>query len=355
MNSVLGEGQFGENHWQLSRAKQLYYQAVRPILPAAMRAALRTWLLSRAQPGAGLNWPVEDRYVRFMTDMLAQVMTTNQWNEIPHINFWPDGKRFAFVITHDIETDLGQKFVREIADLDAKYGFHSSFNFIPEKYPVDFELMDELKQRGFEVGVHGLTHDGRLFSSRAVFDARARKINGYLSQWHAAGFRSPMTHRNPEWMQALEMEYDLSFFDTDPYEPISGGTMSIWPFQVGRFVELPYTLVQDHTLMDTLGETTPRLWLEKIAYIRKNCGMALLNAHPDYLRKPAYLAIYADFLRQVSEMPDSWHALPGEVARWWRKRAQYESARGFGDIKISLPGAQVAAIRLSKDGIEFDA
>ena len=31
-------------------------------------------------------------------------------------------------------------------------------------------------------------------------------------------------------MQALEIEYDLSFFDTDPCEPIPGGTMSIWPF-----------------------------------------------------------------------------------------------------------------------------
>jgi hypothetical protein len=42
-------------------------------------------------------------------------------------------------------------------------------------------------------------------------------------------------------------------------ESIAGGTLSIWFFFMGHFVELPYTLVQDHTLMATLGETTLRL------------------------------------------------------------------------------------------------
>ena len=78
--------------------------------------------------------------------------------------------------------------------------------------------------------------------------------------------------RNPEWMQALEIEYDLSFFDADPYEPMPGGTMSIWPFILGRFVELPYTLIQDHTLTAVLGETTPRLWLEKVDFIERYRG-----------------------------------------------------------------------------------
>jgi len=171
------------------------------------------------------------------------------------------------------------------------------------------------------VGVHGLKHDGRLFSSKAAFDAGAQRINRYLKQWNAVGFRSPMTHRNPEWMQALEIEYDLSFFDTDPYEPMPGGTMSIWPFMMGRFVELPYTLAQDHTLMVTLAERTPRLWLDKVEFIRRYHGLALLNAHPDYLRVPRRFAIYETFLKSMSERSDYWHTLPREAARWWRARA----------------------------------
>jgi hypothetical protein len=43
----------------------------------------------------------------------------------------------------------------------------------------------------------------------------------------------------PEWLQALDIPYDLPFFDTDPYEPMPGGTKSICPFTLGWFVELP--------------------------------------------------------------------------------------------------------------------
>jgi hypothetical protein len=127
-------------------------------------------------------------------------------------------------------------------------------------------------------------------------------------------------HRHPLWLQDFEMEYDLSFFDTDPFEPMPGGTMSIWPFTIGHFVELPYTLVQDHTLMQTLGENTPRIWLDKVEFVSKYSGMALLNSHPDYLMFPQYFSIYEEFLNQMRQRNDYWHALPSEVANWWQYR-----------------------------------
>lgn len=142
------------------------------------------------------------------------------------------------------------------------------------------------------------------------------------------GFRAPLTHRNPGWMQSLEIEYDESFFDTDPFEPIPGGAMSIWPYFLGRFVELPYTLVQDFSLTNILGETTPRIWMEKVDFLRKYRGMALLNSHPDYLKSPVTYKVYADFLAEMKKSADYWHALPGEVATWWKYRAggEYQQA-----------------------------
>lgn len=126
--------------------------------------------------------------------------------------------------------------------------------------------------------------------------------------------------------------------------------MSIWPFQMGRFVELPYTLVQDHTLMSTLGEKTPRLWLEKVDFIRKYCGMALVIVHPDYQRDAAFLAIYEEFLHTMSQSHDHWHALPMEVARWWKKRAQLDLQEISPDLQTKLPGASIGTIRLLENG-----
>jgi len=350
---ILNEIQFGPKHWHLSRLKQLYYRFVRPLLPDFLRTGLRTLILSRQRNGCRLNWPIEDRYVRFQFETVARLMAKRHLNSISYVSFWPAGKQFAFVLTHDIEAGDGQSYAREIAALEERYGFRSSFNFVPEKYRVDLDLIAELKERGFEVGVHGLKHDGRLFSSKAVFDASAKRINRYLKEWNVVGFRSPMTHRNPQWMQALEIEYDLSFFDTDPYEPMAGGTMSIWPFMMGRFVELPYTLCQDHTLMITLAERTPRLWLEKVEFIRRCRGLALLNAHPDYLRDPGRRAIYETFLKSMSERSDYWHALPREAARWWRARAAVNV--GNGQIEKGHPADDeydfaLGSIRIADEG-----
>jgi len=148
-------------------------------------------------------------------------------------------------------------------------------------------------------------------------------------------------------MQALDIEYDLSFFDTDPYEPIAGGVMSIWPFIVGHFVELPYTLIQDYTLTALLHETTPRLWLEKVDFIEQYYGMVLVNTHPDYLKDAATWRVYVDFLQDMKEREGYWHALPRDVARWWQMRAKGDSSLAGvvqGRIELTTEGVTVQSI-----------
>ena len=96
--------------------------------------------------------------------------------------------------------------------------------------------------------------------------------------------------------------------------------MCIWPFRVGKLLELPLTMVQDCTLVNTLGERTPQVWLRKLEFIEHYSAMALMNTHPDYLRDPVTWQVYADLLRTMKERTGYWHALPGKVAGWWRAR-----------------------------------
>lgn len=322
ITNVLNESVFGELRYQLSPLKSLYYAVARPILPAWVRPMLRKVYQPSAERTSVLEWPIEDRFVSYQFATMAALLDELGRDSIDILGLWPEGYRAAFVLTHDVEAAAGRDFVLELAALEEKYGFRSSFNFVPEAYQTPTHLMDELRERGFEVGVHGLNHDGRLFSSRSLFEKRAKKINSYVKQWNASGFRSPMTHRNPEWMQSLAIEYDSSFFDTDPYEPMAGGTMCIWPFFIGRFVELPYTVMQDHTYLQVLGERTPDYWLSKVDFVIKNYGMVLMNSHPDYLMKPDHLPVYESFLARMQQYSRVWHALPSQVASWWRTRAE---------------------------------
>jgi peptidoglycan/xylan/chitin deacetylase (PgdA/CDA1 family) len=338
---ILGEGQFGPRHWRLDARRRLYY-ALKPMLPRALTRVARRWHRHSTTSRFPLGWPEELRYPAFLWEVIRQLLLQRGQSSLPYIGFWPSGRRYALVLTHDVETAAGQRRVRELADLDAAHGLRSSFNFVPERYPLDDELMSELRARGFEVGIHGLHHDGKLFSSHGEFMRRAERINQYLEAWGAVGFRAPLMHRNPAWLQALDIEYDLSFFDTDPYEPIAGGTMSLWPFQLGRFVELPYTLVQDYTLTAVLKETSPRLWLRKLDAIRRYHGMALVNTHPDYLRDSTTRRVYTAFLKAVATDAGAWNALPRQVAGWWRARREAGSLEQLPEATSATIGSSTA-------------
>src|SRR5439155_17328462 len=213
---------------------------------------------------------------------------------------WPEGKKFAFVLTHDVESKAGLAKCRSLMQLEKELGFRSSFNFVPEgDYRVPTDLREELTARGFEVGIHDLKHDGHLFASRRGFKRRAAKINSYAREWSASGFRSGFMLRNLDWLHDLDVQYDASTFDTDPFEPQPDGGQTIFPFWVPRpndgsvnhqrsinssskgYVELPYTLPQDSTLFSLLRETTADIWLRKLDWIAQNGGMVLVDAHPD--------------------------------------------------------------------------
>ena len=117
-----------------------------------------------------------------------------------------------------------------MTDIEKELGFRSSFNFVPERYQVSSEIRDRLTSDGFEVGVHGLYHDGKLYKSRKIFRERSAQINQYMEEWKAVGFRSPAMHHNLDWLHDLNIEYDASTFDTDPFEPQSDGVRTIFPF-----------------------------------------------------------------------------------------------------------------------------
>jgi peptidoglycan/xylan/chitin deacetylase (PgdA/CDA1 family) len=316
----LGEARFGKNHYKIGMLKKIYY-LLKPFLPRSLIFQLRQNYTIALNDRLTAGWPIEPHYVKFQWEILRQVLLLSEKKEITFRSFWPQGKRYAFILTHDIETAEGQQLVPVLADIEEALGFHSMFNFVPELYHLDWGLVRELQQRGFEIGVHGLKHDDKLFNSYDLFVRRSARINQHLQRFHAHGFRAPLTIRNPDWMQLLDMEYDLSFFDTDPYEPIPGGVMSIWPFTIGRFLELPYTLPQDSTLYKIMGETSPRIWLEKIDFIEKYHGMALVIVHPDYSGEGRPKEIYRTFLSTMKERTGYWHALPQEVAYWWKNRS----------------------------------
>jgi hypothetical protein len=265
---------------------------------------------------------------------------------------WPEGKEFALVLTHDVDSKKGYDKALKLMALEEKLGFRSSFNFVPEGYSVSQEVRQTLKESGFDVGVHGLTHEGRQFITYKRFMRCVPKINAYLKAWEAAGFHSPSMLSHLEWITELEAEYDCSSFDTDPFEPINYSVGTIFPFILidrkrGRLcVELPYTLPQDHTLFAILQEENINIWKKKADWIAQKGGMIFLNTHPDYMNfdgasgsleeYPA--SHYIDFLEYVKNRYSGryWHVMPRGLARFWRESVSNPKKLGE-DIVLPKP------------------
>ena len=148
----------------------------------------------------------------------------------------------------------------------------------------------------------------------------------------AVGFRSPATHRVVEWLAELPFAYDCTMPHSDPYEPIPGGTATVWPFMHGDVVELPYTAPQDHTLFNLLGHRDASLWRAQLERVVSAGGLFQALTHPDeeYLGRAGIAHAYRDLLETIAQHKDVWVALPRDVAEWWRARAQGLSPRDDG-------------------------
>jgi peptidoglycan/xylan/chitin deacetylase (PgdA/CDA1 family) len=295
-----------------------HYYLIKPFIPRRFQFALRRVLVRRKLKEAAAVWPID----------------TKAGGAPPGWPGWPNKKRFALVLTHDVETAIGLKRIQPLSELEDELGFKSIFNIVGGDYPVEYRTIEYLQDRGFEVGVHGYSHQGNAFRSREVFEAQRDKINKLLKEWGAAGFRSPSMYHNLDWIGQLDIAYDMSTFDTDPFEPQPDGMRTIFPFWFQSngnqgYVELPYTLPQDHTLFLLLKETSVDIWKEKLDWIVSCGGMALSLTHPDYMHMdqgpccPAEYPIdyYRELLQYVKDRYEGlyWNCLPGEMACFWKE------------------------------------
>lgn len=256
---------------------------------------------------------------------------------------WPDQKQFALVITHDVDTLRGLNRCRALARIEHERGVRAAYYFVPEgRYTLDDDLRLALQDGGSEIGLHGLFHDWRTFTSRRVFERRLPRIQRYVRAWGVQGFRAPSTVRNLDWIGELDITYDASTFDTDPFEPQSMGAGTIFPYWVEsrtarrRYVELPYTLAQDFTLFVMLGEKNTDVWRRKLDWIAERGGMAMMIVHPDYLAMdgspgPEEYPVdwYLQFIDYVQKTyaGSYWSALPRDVAGHFATHARQAPAR----------------------------
>jgi hypothetical protein len=321
------------------------YYLARPAVPRPVQLWLRRAFTQVQSKATFPAWPAETSLHDFYGWLFGLIVGLTA-APVPYVDIWPDERSWALVLTHDVETAAGQQQVELLRSIERARGLRSSWNFVGERYQVDEGLVRALRSEGCEVGVHGLRHDGRDLESARVMRKRLPAIRQYAAQWDAVGFRAPATQRHWDMMPCLGFEYDSSYSDTDPYEPQPGGCCSYLPYFNQDLVELPITMPQDHTLFAILDQPDAAIWLRKARLLRDRGGMALVLTHPDYAVDPRVSDGYRAVLDEFCDDPTAWHALPRQVADWWRSRAASGVRRGSG-LAVDGPAADRAAVRFA--------
>jgi peptidoglycan/xylan/chitin deacetylase (PgdA/CDA1 family) len=343
------ERYLGDSYRRPPPAIGTYYR-IKHFIPQSLRFRINSIAIRARRRNQFPNWPCDSALIdlrrEWLRDALARVEASDAW----HIGFWPHGLRCCVVLTHDVESATGLRIMTAVAEIEEKHGFRSAWNLPLTEYPIDWERVARLRARGFEFGAHGLRHDDRLFRSAADFAELAPSLQDLAREHGLVGFRAPSTLRRAEWIASMSFDFDSSFSDTDPWEPQPGGTCSLFPFHLGEMIELPYTLPQDHTLIHLLHRDPLQVWKIKADWIASVGGMILTLTHPDYMELERYLGAYEKLLEHLAAMENAWHALPSQVAAWWRRRSRLKLKveRGLPRIE-GVDAGDAAAVRLSRE------
>src|SRR5262245_59336658 len=330
-----------------SLPRRVYY-ALRPLFPVAFRRILQRRALKDWSKIPFPDWPIDTTVDDLAQAVLKIAVEASPEEKLPFVWYWPKGFHSCAIMTHDVETGLGQDFCPRLLELEKRYGIRSAFELVPEvRYQVSDQVLEAIRAAGCEVCIHGLNHDGRLFDNEQEFRRRATLINTYAAKYGAVGFRSPVMYRKPDWYDAWTFSYDMSLPNTAHLDPQRGGCCTLFPYFIGAVLELPLTTIQDYPLYHVLQSDPIMTWRKQTDAVMARNGLVSFLIHPDYNIKPEKQELYCELLAMLRKHADEkrlWLALPKEVDAWWRQRHAMTLTQERGHWTIRGAGSERAAI-----------
>jgi hypothetical protein len=310
------------------------------------------------------RWPLDASVDVIMRWAAGQALERGHIGELPFVWFWPDGAPACVMMTHDVDGPAGARLSDRLMDLDDAFGIPAAFQVVPDvpwrSRHEARRLVERLRRRGFEVNVHDLAHDGRLFRHRERFLRHAATINARGREFGSRGFRSGQMYRRQDWLAALDIAYDMSVPNVAHLEPQRGGCCTVMPYFNGHVLELPLTMAQDYTVLHILGEYSTAIWEDQAARILAQNGLLSVVAHPHYLSEPRAEGVYVALLHLIDRLRRErgvWLARPADIDAWWRERREMTLENDGTMWRVRGPGserARVAWARIESDRVVYE-
>jgi peptidoglycan/xylan/chitin deacetylase (PgdA/CDA1 family) len=270
------------------------------------------------------SWPVEPSVEVLRAVYLAARRCAEP--ELEPAPLWPERRRFAVVLTHDVDSPEGMRVAGELAAAEEEHGLRSCWYVVGRDWPLDEDALDALSGASHEIGLHDAHHDneGPFLASERLGE-RLDACAALVERYGIRGYRSPSMLRTGAMYEALRgrFAYDSSIPDA-ALLPVRGGCATVFPVRHEGVPVVPLTLPPDGQLAG-LGldpDAVAERWIEKAEWVARAGGVAVVLTHPEpgFSADPPMQRAYRRFLAWAAGRPDAWHALPSEVAEWWQKR-----------------------------------
>lgn len=249
---------------------------------------------------------------------------------------WPDGKRYAVVLNHDVDTEWGLAHPQGIAALrriEEDLGLRSAWMVVTRLADAGQGVFADLMAAGHEIGCHGTVHDHAI-AYLPPEDVRKRLAGAtrFLADYDCVGFRSPSFHRSTALYAGLDgtLRYDMSMHDcfenNNSPVPSFEGCSTCFPFRIAGtgVLEIPTTVAEDMVL-EMAGQSPDEAAATQcalIAAIARRGGVANLLTHPEpqLTGRPPWIGCYGRVAEVIAADPTAWIALPRAVEAWWTER-----------------------------------
>ena len=241
-----------------------------------------------------------------------------------HRKAW-NGKKYAYIVTHDVDTRKGLQRARCLKKLEEKYDVPSAWYIPSKRYKLNLETIKELANYG-EIGAHDTRHDGKLaqLPKRKLIERllEAKRTLERIARQPVEGFRAPILQHNFMIIQALEdagYTYDTSIPTWEPKHPYTRkphGIATVYSLTLNGLTEIPVTLPQDHQLLHVSG-LTPRevikKWLDMTSVVKNLGGLCTFLVHPDYELANMKLDLYEELVNTIASDSQAWITVPSKI------------------------------------------
>jgi peptidoglycan/xylan/chitin deacetylase (PgdA/CDA1 family) len=235
---------------------------------------------------------------------------------------WPQGKRAAAVLAHDVEADFSN--ARSVLTELARYNLPGTSFIVGHLADADRRTTDRLLQSQ-EIGTHTHHHwpldtlsAAGLLNELKTSKQQAERIVGKP----VLGMRPPLERFTLAALQHwADLGGDYVFASNDlrtaapELVPLRGDSLIL----LARVSEDDFQLLQHDALRDRA--LMVRRLVEQVDQVIAYRGLYMFSYHSHILAQKELLPVLGALAHKLQQSPEVWTTTAGEVARWWRARA----------------------------------